>query len=211
MNNSFVYQWTDIKTKKMYIGVHKGSPIDGYICSQDDFLEQYNSRPNNEFIREIIGEYDNYEDAREIECRLLEWVDAAKNPKYYNKSNSGIYFFRDGKHSVETKQKMSNVRKGVPKSEDHKQKISKALKGKQNFLGKKISKEHKEKISEANKGRIVSEETKKKLSQARKKRITTEETRKKLSVVHKGKKWYNNGKIETLSFSNISGFIEGRL
>ena len=31
MAQGFVYQWTDHKTNKLYIGSHKGDPDDGYI------------------------------------------------------------------------------------------------------------------------------------------------------------------------------------
>ena len=33
MKEAFVYCWTDHKTNKLYVGVHKGSINDGYICS----------------------------------------------------------------------------------------------------------------------------------------------------------------------------------
>ena len=30
--NSFVYEWTNKNTDMKYIGVHKGTPDDGYVC-----------------------------------------------------------------------------------------------------------------------------------------------------------------------------------
>ena len=99
------------------------------------------------------------------------------------------------KHTTETKQKMSESRKGkkLPKfSEEHRRKISEAQKGKklsdehkkkisESEKGKKLSDEHKKKISAARKGIKFSDEHKKRLSIERKKRITTEETKKKMS------------------------------
>jgi hypothetical protein len=153
---SFVYKWTDIKRKMYYIGSHKGSIKDGYICSQPEMLNEYNSRPED-FIREIIGEYDSYKEAREIEQRLLKWVDAKNNPQYYNKSNGGKNCFVE-QHSVETKKKMSESQKGKVFSDEHKKKI--AIKNK----GKIRSLEVKQKMSENRKGKILPDYHKKAVS-----------------------------------------------
>lgn len=56
----------------------------------------------------------------------------------------------------------NNPMYGKPVSEEHRKKISEALKG------KALSEEHKKKISEATRGQTRSEETKKKMSEARK-------------------------------------------
>lgn len=53
-------------------------------------------------------------------------------------------------------------------SEETKQKISAALKGNQNCLGRKLSQETKDKIAESNRRRVYSEETKAKISEANK-------------------------------------------
>lgn len=53
---SFVYRWTDTLTGMMYIGVHKGLPDDGYICSSKVMLPIYHERPDT-FIREIMSEW----------------------------------------------------------------------------------------------------------------------------------------------------------
>lgn len=39
MAESFVYCWTDHKRSKLYIGYHKGSPDDGYVCSSKRMLK----------------------------------------------------------------------------------------------------------------------------------------------------------------------------
>lgn len=51
-------------------------------------------------------------------------------------------------------------------SDETKGKISKALKGKQNCLGRKLSAETKAKIAEGNRGRIISEASRKKMSES---------------------------------------------
>lgn len=81
-----------------------------------------------------------------------------------------------GKHSEESKKKVSEANKGqIPwnkgksPSEETKKKLSEANKGKSGYwTGKHHSEEHKKKISEALKGKHPSEETKKKISEAKK-------------------------------------------
>jgi hypothetical protein len=86
--------------------------------------------------------------------------------------------FYGKKHSDESLQKLRlfkigvSVNAGVPKSKEHREKLSAALKGKSNPLiaekltGKKLSAETKRKISEAGKGRIFSDESREKIRQA---------------------------------------------
>lgn len=75
-------------------------------------------------------------------------------------------------------------------NEETKEKISQALKGNKNGLGKSCSEEKKEKISKAQKGREFSEEHKQKLSEAAQKRHTpcSEEKKKILSNNYPNKK-----------------------
>ena len=54
MAEAFVYCWTDMKTSKLYVGWHKGSVDDGYVCSSKPMLEEYYMRPND-FKRQIIA------------------------------------------------------------------------------------------------------------------------------------------------------------
>lgn len=55
MAEAFLYCWTDNKSNMLYIGAHKGSPNDGYVCSSKLMLEQYNIR-SKDFSRQIIAE-----------------------------------------------------------------------------------------------------------------------------------------------------------
>ena len=80
--------------------------------------------------------------------------------------------------------------------------------------GKHLSEETKKKLSEANKN--ISEETRKKMSEAHKN--ISEETRKKIREAHKGKniwtrgrRWYNNGKINIRAKECPPGFVPGIL
>lgn len=82
-------------------------------------------------------------------------------------------------HSDESKQKMSKAHKGKTLTEEHKRKIGLASKGRN--LGKTLSKETKKKISEANSGRVLSEEHRKKISERNTGSKRSEETKKKMS------------------------------
>lgn len=96
-----------------------------------------------------------------------------------SKANNARYWL--GKtHSAETRQLISEQRKGKPHSEETKKKISTSLKGIQRTettrqlmsearRGKKLSAEHKEKLSKAHKGKKASEETRRKMSLAHQK------------------------------------------
>ena len=80
-----------------------------------------------------------------------------------------------------------NVNAPAELSEEHKRKISEAMKGKQLHKGKKMSDETKRKISEAKKGKHHSEESKRKMSEAKQGKVMTEEHKQKLSEAMKGK------------------------
>ncbi len=120
----------------------------------------------------------------------------------YNKTNGG-----EGVsghiHSAETRQLLSNQRKGVPKSTEHNRKNSEAHKGKiglsgrkNGMYGKTHSKEARMKIIEANLGKKMSNEAKQKMS-----------------LVRKGRKWFNNGMNEAPYFIKDApvGYVLGRL
>jgi hypothetical protein len=68
---------------------------------------------------------------------------------------------------VEFKQEL--IKEKVINSIEHRRKISEAMKGKKNHLGKQHSEESKRKIGKGNKGKVVSEETKQKMSISQKK------------------------------------------
>jgi len=46
-NIAFLYRWTDHKYGIYYVGYHKGTPYDGYICSSEIMLRKYNKRPED--------------------------------------------------------------------------------------------------------------------------------------------------------------------
>lgn len=99
---AFVYCWTDHTTGKLYIGCHKGSFNDGYICSSKKVKEQYNQRPND-FSRTIIA-VGVYADMLKLETAILTSVGARKNVAFYNMHNGDGKFYNKG-FTEETKKK----------------------------------------------------------------------------------------------------------
>jgi hypothetical protein len=104
---AFAYVWTDHQTKKLYVGTHKGSPNDGYICSGKFMLEEYNTRPED-FTRQIIAS-GTYEDMIVFESSILRACNAKKDPLMYNQHNGDGKFYNSG-HTEETKVKLKIAR-----------------------------------------------------------------------------------------------------
>lgn len=107
MSEAFVYCWTDSKTDKIYVGWHKGSFDDGYICSSNTLLEIYNKRPND-FTRQIIATGKS-NDMVALESAILKSDKASTNKNYYNMHNNDGSFYNKG-HSELTKQKLKIAR-----------------------------------------------------------------------------------------------------
>ena len=125
-HNSFLYEWTDIKYNMFYIGVHKGTTDDGYICSSKVLLEQYKKRPND-FKRKII-KFGTFQELIKEESLLLKQIDAAKNKNYYNQHNGDGNFFCKF-HTEETKKIIRKKLKQHTKTKEHCESISKSKKG----------------------------------------------------------------------------------
>ena len=118
---------------------------------------------------------------------------------YYNRPASELIFLPRSEHRL--------YQKGKPKSEETKNKIKEAKKGKPGpNKGKKFSEETRKKLSEAHKGKQPmlgkqhSEETRKKMREAHKGNTNT-----------KGMHWYNNGKINIMAKECPDGFVPGIL
>jgi len=146
------------------------------------------------FSIEIISSHDTRQEALNAEEQLQRKHNVVSSPMYINRSYANKHFSNKGNiASVETRQKMSEsrkgkkftlehranlsaVRKGKPglaRSEETRQKMSKAHNGKHigssnNFYGKTHSDETKQKISESSKKRTHSDETKKRIGESRK-------------------------------------------
>ena len=112
-----------------------------------------------------------------------------------------------------TRQKLSEMRRGVPKSEEHKAAIGNALRGKSK------SEEHRQHCKEAQqkyfetregtfKGKHHSEESKEKNRLAH---LGKPSWNKGLKLGSNGTHWYNNGEINIKAKECPKGFVKGRL
>ena len=85
--NSFLYKWTYVPDGRVYVGIHKGHPWDGYNHSStcEEMNRLFRTEPQN-FEREILKR-GKYETMQNEEYKILSLDDARNNPKYFNKSN----------------------------------------------------------------------------------------------------------------------------
>lgn len=176
MENYFVYKHTNKINGKIYIGITKQSPekrwgANGVNYKNSPFFwNAINKYGWKNFTHEILYENLTKERACEIEKILIKKY-KTQNRKYgYNITEGG---------SAPTLPK--EVRK----------KMSKAMKGNKNGLGKKCSEEKKKKISKAQKGRRFTEEHKKNISKAKKGKThkpISLEARKKIAEAHEKKR-----------------------
>ena len=104
MPEAFVYSWKNKTTGRLYVGWHKGSTEDGYICSSRILKEEYEKDPNN-FERYIIAS-GNCKDMVALECAILISVDAKNNPDFYNQHNGDGRFCHTESHTEESKAKL---------------------------------------------------------------------------------------------------------
>lgn len=192
---AFVYCWADKKTNMLYVGSHKGSPDDGYICSSKYMLEEYNRRPED-FSRQIVAEGELVL-MRKLESKILQAVNARLNESFYNMhNNNGVYILKS--HTEKTKKKISESEKGKIVS------IESRMKMRQNKLGSKNNRW----------GTKHTEETKKKMSQSALGKVFSSEHKEKLSKNKKGKTWFYDpiSKKSGLYFFDQKplGWIKGR-
>ena len=193
----YVYICTHKETNQFYIGYReKNVKLD--TPSHLDLPEYKTSSTtvNPEFSNYtwiILAEFFDPSHAYTFEQQLI--FDNWENPLLLN----GYYrlgehkqFRNSNPHSAETRQKMSDARKGKTRSAETKQKMSDAGKG------KTLSAETKQKMSDVGKNRPpISAETRQKLSDAKKgktRKPHSAETRQKISDAKKGKPGNRKGK-----------------
>ena len=194
--SNYTYMVTNKINGKVYVGSHSWDKegIDpNYYGSGTAITRAVKKYGKENFQVEVLYYYNTIEECRADEERILTEYDVKNCPHSYNLKNSAIGF-------------TSKDVKGRILSEEHKQKISQANKGKNNSqygkrgkdspnYGKHHTAESRKKMSEAQKGekhplygKHLSEETRKKISQAHKGKTVSEETRKKISQAFKGEK-----------------------
>ena len=250
----FVYLWYDKKHKRYYVGCHWGHVDDGYICSSSWMMKSYKRRPQD-FKRRILKTNIQHRPNMYLEeGRYLSMISEdeikPKNdkPRYYNlkittdnlwhqydkkvktigeKISKAKMGKSNGKHSEETKRKMSRVKKERAKARKEKREYiesmcpelailrNELLEGRNKLI--KITRSNSSKKTWQNMTEEAKKIRSKKLSEANKGCIgrtgqtLTEEHKRKISESKKGKKWFNNGVINKLSLECPAGFTSGKL
>jgi len=211
-----IYTFKNIVNDKVYVGQTNNPKKRQYEHLREaregsEKLLYYAIRKYGEesFLFEVIESCDD-ELANERESFWISHFDSFENG--YNMTTGGDHFG----HSEDTKNKIGSFFRGKHLTEEHKQKLREANKGKkppphspetlqkmsESMKGKNAgpkSEEHRRKLSEAHKGKKLSEEhkeklraytptdeTRQKLSTAGKGRVVSEEMRKKISDAQKG-------------------------
>lgn len=136
------------------------------------------------------------EDLNDHEELMVE-VLGTLTPEGYNLKEGG----GNGKLSEETKQMIGDGNRGVPKSEEHRQRISEATLGEKNHnFGKPKNEETRQKMSDAQLGeknhmwgQHHSEESRQKMSESR--QNVSNETRQKMSEARLGEKHYKSKRV----------------
>ena len=180
-----IYQTTNNVNGKIYIGVHSTSDIhDSYLGSGKNLKRAIKKHGKENFKKDILHIVDSIEEAYNLEEKIVNEDFISRDDTYNVKiggdrgpRNSGKNNPMYGKkHSLETRAKNSEARKGQHAGEKHP------------LYGIGHSQEAKEKIRQARQNTTHSDETKKKMSESHlgqtpwnKGKILSEETRRKMS------------------------------
>lgn len=183
-----IYCITNLVNGKKYIGQS--------VNIKNRWLQEKNLNGVNKHLKSAFLKYglENFDFQVLEECQEEELNQKEKDyiAKYnttdkeigYNQTTGGDHYKVINKTpmSEETKKKISEKRKGMRFSEEHKKNLCIA-RNKRPLM----SEETKRKISEKNKGRTLSEEQKQKISKANKGKKRTEEQKLEISLRRKGK------------------------
>ena len=171
MRKSYVYKISCLVTGEYYFGSSFNAKRDSYWGSGRKIRERIAQYGKENFIKEILGEFDDRVEAHKKENYYIEkfrndekclnihldhHFDTYSDETVEKRSASNT-----GKHRTEeTRAKMSAVNRGDKNpmygkifSEEHRSKLSAALRGNTNSLGKHLSEEHRSKISAAMRGK----------------------------------------------------------
>ena len=199
---AFVYCWSDNATAKVYVGVHKGTPDDGYVCSSKRMMPEYKARPQD-FSRQIIAQ-GTLNDCAVLEVAIIKKLLLDKDTCYNRAAGkmiiNNIHPMKGKTKTNEAKAKsvatLAKKRKEDPDFDAYMHNVlSKGRLGKTSpRKGIILSKETKEKISKnnywlgkkgVNSGKVFSEEHRKNLSDSHIGYIPSEDHRKNLSIAAK--------------------------
>jgi len=184
-----------------------------YLGSGTRLINAIRKYGKGSFSKEIVSFAYSKEELNDMEIKFIKYYNADSSDNYYNIASGGSVFMAGKHHSKDSKNKMSESRKGKVASSETKQKMSKwqigrklSEKTKEKMKYKK-SDETKQKLSELAKGRIMSSETRLKISKANKGKIVSEETKIKLKLINTGKIMSEESKIKMKNSRNISKYL----
>lgn len=204
MKKSYVYKIVCKITGEFYFGSSFNAKSDRYWGSGRKIKERIALYGKENFIKEILGEFDDRVEAHKVENEYIEQF--RHDVKCLNERLEHHF----GAYSDETRARTSashcgekNPMFGKTLSEEHRSKIGDAERGKivsddtRSKLsvanrGKKFSEEHKARISAAHRGKTLSYETRAKIGDAHRGKIVSDYTRAKLSAARRGKHWRKN-------------------
>ena len=211
--NHYVYEITNLVNGKKYIGKRSckcNIEDDKYMGSGHKLKKAFEKYGKEKFSKKILVICNSSDEAYESENRLIEERTAVNRSDYYNVTSGGI--------GVGVGEGSPNYGKKL--SEEHRKKLSIALKGRKSNLtdearikawklntGKPRSEETRKKISMANKGRKHSEESLQKMSKALKGKKQTSEAVEARRKALTGRK-LSKSHIENLSKSHINKFYD---
>lgn len=176
MYKPYVYRWLNTLTGMYYIGSHTAKnsfPGDCYICSSKIVKPLIQANPS-QWIKSFLYIGNTKDEVIAKEAEFLKRYNAKADPLSYNQHNGDADFVVKYV-SEEARAKMSAARKGkapwnkgIPRTQEVKDKIRKALQGRsppnknkpmpehqrQAMIGQKYSEERKANISASLKGRI---------------------------------------------------------
>jgi len=164
--NSFVYCWTNLTLNKTYIGWHKGTEDDGYVCSSasEQFWNDYNN-PNYKWQREILFK-GTMPECQLRESEMLDSIDITAD-NIYNNRNNIMFNLND---EVRAKLKEAALRRGKNLEYRKAQAERTRAQWASNPERRKLQ-------SEKAKKQVMTSETKEKIRLARANQVITKESR----------------------------------
>jgi predicted transcriptional regulator len=190
--NSFVYCWTNHTLQKIYIGFHKGTEDDKYVCSSRS--EQFWSDFNNteyKWSRQIIAK-GTMKDCQVLESAILDSIDITSEYVYNNKNNLMFNLNDEVRDKLKAAAKKRNTNPNYiavlsqktkkqwddPKFHEYMSKIN---------TGKKLSEETKDKLREIRKNQVFSKESIEKAANSNRGKKRSEETKQKFKEISKNR------------------------
>lgn len=186
-DNYTVYVHTSPSGKR-YVGITKQNPKkrwkngEGYKAHHPYFYSAIKKYGWENFSHEIVADGLSKQEAEAKEIELIAAYNSNCREYGYNIENGGNSV---GKHSEETRRKISQKLKGHSVSTEAREKLRIANLGKK---GTPLTTEHRELLKRVNTGRVVSEETRLRLSRSHKGIKLSEHTKKIMSDQRKGKR-----------------------